>query len=91
MTYSQIIAKLSYLKSEGDIADYLIETDFIVKEALAYVKTRLTIFSPEGKPQVTTGLCQGKINDSDIQTLQEKSIEIAYSMNPIRELNELLC
>ena len=83
MTSKEIINRLIDLKDSGAVMDYLVETDFSVRDGQKFVKTRLTIFNSTGKPQVTTGLVESKIEESDITTLQDKSIEIAWNQNPI--------
>ena len=83
MTSKEIINRLIDLKDSGAVMDYLVETDFSVRDGQKFVKTRLTIFNSTGKPQVTPGLVESKIEESDITTLQDKSIEIAWNQNPI--------
>ncbi len=83
MTSKEIIERLIQLKTNGVIMDYLIESDFAVKTDKIYVKTRLTIFSPSGKPQVTTGIAQRDSAFGDIKTLQDQTIESAWAQNPI--------
>jgi hypothetical protein len=83
MTSKMILIKLIELKASQQILDYLIETDFTVKNDKTYVKTRLTIFPPSGKPQITTGLVQGEAQFSDIECQQAETIVIAWNQNPI--------
>ena len=83
MTSKEILNRLIDLKDSGAVMDYLIETDFSVRDGQKFVKTRLTIFNSTGKPQVTTGLVESKVEEDNITNLQDRSIEIAWEQNPI--------
>jgi hypothetical protein len=88
MEYKQIISKLSYLKSEGEIADYNIDSILVVKDGHMFVNSKLVIFNADGKPSVMSGITQGDI-DTDVEVLHERAVELAYEQNPIRDGREL--
>lgn len=83
MNFNELTFKLFSEKDNGRILDYLIESEFAVREGITFVKTRLTIFSVQGKPTVSTGLVQAKSSESSIELLQQRSLEIAYNLNPL--------
>lgn len=86
-TYDELILQLKALKSTGRILDYLIESDFAVKNNYIYVKCQLTIFNSNGKPSIMTALMQGNSNEDDLQKLQQTALLNAYEQNEV-EVNE---
>lgn len=81
MTYRELIAELQYLKLNNDILDYLIDSDFAFQEGNIYVKARLTVFAPTGKPSIMTAIIQGSVASDDVAELQDKALIRAYEQN----------